>query len=69
MEQPSSEKKGKKDKERATRMMLTDDKISPEEKMAQLPRYAYVPDGGKDTILGDATTPAVTGVVGDQAMS
>ena len=68
-EQSSTEKKGKKDKERATRMVLTDDKISPEEKMAQLPRYAYVPDGKGETVLGDATTPAVTGIVDDQTIS
>ena len=69
VEHLSSEKKGKKDKERITRMVLTDDDISPEEKMAQLPRYAYVPDGNGETVLGEATTPAVAGVVDDQAMS
>lgn len=57
------EKKSKKDKEKATKLVYSDNETSPEEKMAQLPRYAFVPDGKGETVLGDATTAAVTGVV------
>ena len=42
-EPAAAEKKGKKDKEKNTRMVYADTEISPEEKMARLPRYAYVP--------------------------
>ena len=56
------EKKGKREKEKATKLVYSDNETSPEEKMAQLPRYAFVPDGKGETVLGDATTAAVTGV-------
>ncbi|MCJ1309369.1 hypothetical protein MMC25_003028 [Agyrium rufum] len=42
---PTTEKKSKKDKDRATRLVYTDNEVSPEEKMAHLSRYAYVPEG------------------------
>lgn len=59
-EDPQEEKKGKKEKEKNTKLIYSDNDVSPEEKMAQLPRYAFVP-GRKDSgILGDATTAAVT---------
>ncbi len=38
------EKKGKKDKDRG-KLVYSDNEVSPEEKMAQLPRYAFVPAG------------------------
>jgi hypothetical protein len=38
-----ADKKGKKDKEKNMRMVYADTEISPEEKMARLPRYAFVP--------------------------
>lgn len=47
--QPAGEKWSKKDKEgkektsKATRMVYTDNEISPEEKMALMAKYAYVP--------------------------
>ena len=56
------EKKGKKEKEKVTKLVYSDNEISPEEKMAQLPRYAFVPSGKEETVLGEATTAAVTGV-------
>ena len=63
-EEASTEKKAKKDKEKGTRMMYSDNETSPEEKLAKLPRYAFVPDRKGETVLGDATTAAaVTGVV------
>ena len=36
-------KAAKKDKDKSTKLIYSDNDISPEEKMAQLPRYAYVP--------------------------
>lgn len=68
---PQTDKKGKKDKDKAIRLVYSDEEISPEEKMAKLPRYAFVPDGKGETVLGDATTAAVTGVVrgGDNIMN
>ena len=55
--------KKEKDKEKATKLVYSDKHLSPEEKMASLPRYAFVPTSKKEIVLGDATTPAVTGVV------
>lgn len=37
--------KKEKEKERAMKMVYTDNEISPEEKMAKLPRYAFIPNG------------------------
>ena len=70
-ERPQTDKKGKKDKDKAIRLVYSDEEISPEEKMAKLPRYAFVPDGKGETVLGDATTAAVTGAVrgGDDVMN
>ena len=39
---PGEEKKSKKDKDKS-KLVYSDNEISPEEKMAQLPRYAFVP--------------------------
>ena len=41
---PAEEKKGKKDKDKS-KLIYSDNEVSPEEKMAQLPRYAFVPAG------------------------
>ncbi|KAH8734327.1 hypothetical protein BGZ61DRAFT_490322 [Ilyonectria robusta] len=38
------DKKGKKDKDKKTRMMYDDAEISPEERMAALPRYVFAPE-------------------------
>jgi len=58
------EKKTKKDKgkDKPVKLMYSDNEMSPEEKMAKLPRYAFVPDRKPETVLGEATTAAVTGV-------
>ena len=40
-DEASGEKKGKKDKDKNTRMVYADNDVSPEEKMAQLPRYRF----------------------------
>lgn len=42
-DEPAGDKKSKKDKEKNVRMVYADTEVSPEERMAQLPRYAYVP--------------------------
>ncbi|KAJ9132089.1 C2h2 finger domain-containing protein [Pleurostoma richardsiae] len=38
------EKRGKKDKDKNMRMVYADTEVSPEEKMARMPRYAFVPE-------------------------
>ncbi|KAK2768394.1 hypothetical protein FQN54_000249 [Arachnomyces sp. PD_36] len=60
----SEEKPSKKEKEKAkaTRLVFSDNETSPEEKMAKLPRYAFVPDKKAETVLGDAATAAVAGI-------
>ncbi|KAL8940350.1 MAG: hypothetical protein Q9216_002862 [Gyalolechia sp. 2 TL-2023] len=41
----SEEKKGKKEKDKNMKLVYSDNDVSPEEKMAQLPRYAFAPEG------------------------
>lgn len=41
----SEEKKGKKEKDKNIKLVYSDNDVSPEEKMAQLPRYAFAPEG------------------------
>ncbi|KAK2740359.1 hypothetical protein FQN55_008940 [Onygenales sp. PD_40] len=62
-EEGTAEKSAKKEKEKskATKMVYSDNEISPEEKMAQLPRYAFVPERKEEMVPGDATTAAVAG--------
>ncbi len=63
----TTEKKPRKEKEKdkATKLVYSDNEVSPEEKMANMPRYAFIPDGNRETVWGDAATAAVTGVVED----
>jgi hypothetical protein len=57
-----TQKKGKKDKPQ--KMIYSDNDMSPEEKMALMPRYAFVPEGKTETSLVDAATvPGVAGTV------
>ncbi|KAJ0347268.1 hypothetical protein COL154_007040 [Colletotrichum chrysophilum] len=42
-EEAAGEKKSKKDKEKNVRMVYADTEVSPEERMAQLPKYAWTP--------------------------
>ena len=51
-----------KDKDKPVKLVYSDNETSPEEKLAKLPRYAFVPDRKPETVLGEATTAAVTGV-------
>lgn len=39
------EKKAKKEKDKNMKLIYSDNEVSPEEKMAKLPRYAFVPSG------------------------
>ncbi|KAL1846795.1 hypothetical protein Plec18170_008936 [Paecilomyces lecythidis] len=55
--------KKEKDKSKPTKMVYADNETSPEEKMARLPRYAFVPDRKPETVLVEGITPAVSGVV------
>ena len=52
------EKKIRKEKEKNVKLVYSDNDVSPEEKMAHLPRYAFVPDATKQGVAGDATTTA-----------
>lgn len=56
--------KPKKEKTKpAIRMVYNDDTLSPEEKMAQLPRYAYVPDQSTQTALSELPGNAIVGAI------
>ncbi|PBP18801.1 RING-6 protein [Diplocarpon rosae] len=55
-----TEKKPKKDK--PIKMMYSDNELSPEEKMAKMPRYAFVPDGKTESNIVDAAS--VSGAAG-----
>ena len=43
--EPAEEKKGKKEKDKNMKLIYSDNEVSPEEKMAQMPRYAFAPSG------------------------
>ena len=43
--EPQEGKKGKKDKDKNMKLMYSDNEVSPEEKMAKMPRYAFAPSG------------------------
>ena len=45
IEEPAEGKKGKKDKDKNMKLIYSDNEVSPEEKMAQMPRYAFAPKG------------------------
>lgn len=57
-----SDKKSKKEKEKDNKLIYSDNEVSPEEKMAKLPRYAFDPKEREETVLGPPDA-AVTGVV------
>jgi hypothetical protein len=64
---PSTDKPSKKDKAKPTRMIYSHETVSPEERMAQLPRYAFdraqFPD---NTALGELPASTVTGAIRDE---
>ena len=61
--EPVEEKHGKKDKSKPTKLVYGDNEVSPEEKMAKLARYAFVPDHKEQTVVGGGPTIAVTGTI------
>ena len=63
-EDPREEKKGKREKEKNTRLVYSDNEISPEEKMARMPRYAFDPTKVMPGALGDTVTAAVLATPG-----
>lgn len=61
----TEEKPSKKDKSKA-RLVYNDETISPEEKMAQLPRYAFSRDRfGHDTAIDQLPDTVVVGTIRD----
>jgi len=62
-EEVVEEKPTKKEKSKPTRMVYSDSETSPEEKMARLPRYAFVPERREGTVFRGATTAAVAETV------
>ncbi|KAE8339830.1 hypothetical protein BDV24DRAFT_71010 [Aspergillus arachidicola] len=58
---PTEEKPTKKDKSKQSRLVYSDNETSPEEKMAKLPRYAFVPDRLGETAFQEQVPAAVTG--------
>ncbi len=64
-EEEATKVKKEKDKDKFTRLVYSDNELSPEEKMVNLPRYAFTPSRDQEMVLGEATTAAVTGVAGD----
>jgi hypothetical protein len=58
-----TEKKSKREKDKNVKFVFYDQTVSPEEKMAALPRYAFVP-AHKDAMMLDVPEGAVTGAVG-----
>lgn len=43
--EPQEEKRSKKDKDKNMKLVYSDNDVSPEEKMAKMPRYAFTPSG------------------------
>ncbi|CAG7923726.1 unnamed protein product [Penicillium olsonii] len=61
-----AEKPAKKEKTKpAVRMIYNHDTLSPEERMAQLPRYAWKPDHSAETVLGDVPDSTIVGAIQD----
>ncbi|KAL4881235.1 hypothetical protein BJY04DRAFT_61887 [Aspergillus karnatakaensis] len=59
----AEEKSSKKDKSKQSRLVYSDNETSPEEKMASLPRYAFVPDRRMETTLEELPSSAVVGTI------
>lgn len=61
-----TEKPAKKEKVKpAVRMIYNHDTLCPEERMAQLPRYAWKPDHSNETVLGEVPGSTVVGAIQD----
>lgn len=60
----ATDKPSKKEKSKSTRMIYSDETVSPEEKMAQLPRYAFARDRlTQETALGELPGAVVVGTI------
>jgi hypothetical protein len=59
----TEEKPSKKDKSKPTRLVYSDNETSPEEKMARLSRYAFVPDRRGETTLEELPAAVVVGTI------
>ncbi|KAL5339341.1 hypothetical protein BJX70DRAFT_158004 [Aspergillus crustosus] len=59
----AEEKSSKKDKSKQSRLVYSDNETSPEEKMASLSRYAFVPDRRTETTLEELPSSAVVGTI------
>ncbi|KAL4780892.1 hypothetical protein BJX76DRAFT_31959 [Aspergillus varians] len=59
----AEEKPTKKDKSKQSRLVYSDNDTSPEEKLARLPRYAFVPDRRTETTLEELPSSAVVGTI------
>ena len=57
----TNDKKSKKDKDKNNKMVYSDNDVSPEEKMAKMSRYAFVPAENEETVTVNTT--ATTDVV------
>lgn len=64
--EPQEDKRTKKEKEKSTRLVYSDNNTSPEEKMAQMPRYAFVPSGKEESMPGGAVVAAITVTTGPE---
>jgi hypothetical protein len=64
--EPQEDKRAKKEKEKGTRLVYSDNDISPEEKMAQMPRYAFAPNGKESSVSGVTAMEAVTVTTGSE---
>ena len=60
---PPAGEKAKKDKSKATKLVYSDNEVSPEEKMAQLPRYAVAPNRQGETVLQELPAASLVGPV------
>lgn len=65
-DEPQEEKKAKKEKDKNTRLVYSDNSISPEEKMAQLPRYAFAPNGKEENLSKGSIVAATTVTAGSE---
>jgi hypothetical protein len=68
-DEPQEDKKAKKEKDKSTKLVYSDNDISPEEKMAQMPRYAFAPIGKEESMSGGANMAAITVTTGSKDQS
>lgn len=61
--EPAEEKPSKKDKAKQMRLVYPDNETSPEEKMAMMPKYAFVPDRQGETTVEGLAAASVVGTI------